>query len=710
MNQLAYNNWRLEQDEYDIAWLIFDCQDNKINKFNDTTLDELDQALEAVSQNDKYQGLIIAAHGSKGFAGADLDHAQHVESEEQAQAFVKKAHSIYDRLACLAIPTVTLIDGFCLGGGFEMALACDYRVALQGRQTKIGLPEVKLGLIPGWGGSVRLPRLIGPISAFSLILAGRIVDANKAKKLGMVDAIAPQRHLKTAAIDYVLNEPKPHRPKWWASLANLRLIRPFLARKMRRNLQNNNVQKQHYPAPYYLLSNWRNNGVSQAAFKGEIDTIAKLLTEQPTQNLIHVFFLQQRLKQLNQNSNFKPKHVHVIGSGTMGGDIAAWCVFSGMTVTLQDQSLEKIAEAIKRAHKLFSKKFADKYETQKAMDRLLPDTKGDGCQQADVIIEAIFEDLAAKQALFKEVERKAKPEAILATNTSSIPLADITQALDYPHRLVGIHFFNPVSKMQLVEVVQDEKTDETIVDQAIQFVKALNRLPLPVKSTPGFLVNRILMPYLLEAFNLHQENIPIPVIDQAALNFGMPMGPIQLADQVGLDVCLSVAEHVAEYFQYEVPQVLKEKVENGQLGAKTQQGFYNYNKAGKPIKGVTGHYSQDTHISPVEIQNRLTYRYINEAMACWREGIVSDSDLLDAGMVFGTGFAPFRGGPLYFAKQMGIDTVVSRLDQLSEHYGKRFQPDAGWQDWRDADANKQDQEESANTTTKSDQVTTNTSH
>ena len=684
MNQQAYNNWQLQKDEYDIAWLIFDCQDSSINKFSETTLNELNQVLDAINQQSDYQGLIITAAGSKGFAGADLDNAAQVTDEQQARTFIESAHQVFNRLACLAIPTVTLINGFCLGGGLEMALACDYRVALSGRDIKIGLPEVKLGLIPGWGGSVRLPRLIGPVSAFSLMLAGRIVDSKQAYRLGIVDTVVFQRQLRTAAQDYVLTAPKPHKPKWWASLANLRLVRAMLANKMQRNLQSNNVQKQHYPAPYQLISNWRDHGVSEAAFKGEINKIASLLTQRPTQNLIHVFFLQQRLKQLSRCDNFQAKQVHVIGAGTMGADIASWCAFCGMTVTLQDQDPDKIAKAIQKSYQFLSKKLKDRYDIQKAMDRLIPDTDGDGCSQADVIIEAIFEDLGAKQSLFQEVEKQAQSHAMLATNTSSIPLADITEALSEPHRLVGIHFFNPVSKMQLVEVVQDQKTDETIVDQAIQFVKQINRLPLPVKSTPGFLVNRILMPYLLEAFNLYQENIPIPVIDQAALNFGMLMGPIQLADQVGLDVCLSVAEHVGEYFQYEVPKVLKEKVAEGKLGAKTKKGFYNYNKAGKPIKGGASH-SRDTHISPVEIQNRLTYRYINEAMACWREGIVSDSDLLDAGMVFGTGFAPFRGGPLYFSKQMGADVVVSRLEQLSEYYGKRFEPDPGWGEWRSTD-------------------------
>ena len=685
MNQLVYNNWRLEQDEYDIAWLIFDCQEGKVNKFDEASLNELDDILQTITQQSTYQGLIITAQGQKGFAGADLDNASHIQNEQQARDYIQKAHQVFNRLAALSIPTVTMINGFCLGGGFEMALACDYRVALQDRQVKIGLPEVKLGLIPGWGGSVRLPRLIGPTQAFSLILAGRIVDAKQASRMGMVDAVVPQRHLQSAATDYVLNEPKLHKPKWWASIMNLRVLRPVIAYNMRRGLQKNNVQKHHYPAPYYLISNWRHYGVSQAALKGEINKVAQLLTEQPTQNLIHVFFLQQRLKQLNQSHDFKPHHVHVIGAGTMGADIAAWCVFSGMTVTLQDKQPKKIAEGIKRAQQLFSKKFKDRYLIQNASDRLIPDCDGQGCSQADVLIEAIFEDLAAKQSVFKYVEQVAQPHAILATNTSSIPLADITEALNEPQRLVGIHFFNPVSKMQLVEVVQDAKTDEHHVDQAIQFVKKLNRLPLPVRSTPGFVVNRVLMPYLLEAFNLYQDNLPIPVIDQAALNFGMPMGPMQLADQVGLDVCLSVAEHVAEYFQYDVPQVLKDKVQAGHLGVKSKKGFYNYTKTGKLIKGGASHYSQDTHISPVEIQNRLTYRYINEAMACWREGIVSDSDLLDAGMVFGTGFAPFRGGPLHFAKQMGVDTVVSRLEQLSEHYGSRFEPDPGWGEWRSKD-------------------------
>lgn len=683
MNQQAYTNWCLEQDEHHIAWLTLDCQADKVNTYNEAVLNELSQILDHLDSAD-YKGLVITARQGKGFAGANLEDAQDLTDPNQAQDYIDFVHQTYQHLASLKLTKVMMINGFCLGGGFEMALACDYRVALDERSTKIGLPEVKLGLIPGWQGSVRLSRLIGPVKALSLMLAGRVLDPKQAKKMGMIDAAVPQRHLQTAAINYVLHRPTKQSPAWTSHLVNLNFIRPFIANKMRRNLANNHVYKHHYPAPYHLISNWQQHGVGQAAFKGEAKRVAQLLTQKPTKNLMHVFFLQQRLKQLTHNKDFQAQHVHIIGAGTMGADIAAWCAFSGMTVTLQDQDLEKMAQAVKKAHGLFTKKLKRSHEIQQALDRLVPDAKGLGCSKADVIIEAIFEDLSAKQSLFQSIEKQAKPEAILATNTSSIPLTNINEAMQQPHRLVGIHFFNPVAKMQLVEVVEDDKSDEAIVDHAIQFVKALNRLPLPVKSQPGFLVNRILMPYLLEACYLYQENLPLPAIDQAAINFGMPMGPIELADKVGLDVCLSVAEHVADYYDYEVPHILKEKVDAGHLGVKTAKGFYNYNKAGKPVQSAS-HYSQDTDISPIEIQNRLTYRYINEAMACWREGIVADSDLLDAGMVFGTGFAPFRGGPLNFAKQMGIDTVLSRLEQLSEYYGSRFEPDPGWGEWRSED-------------------------
>jgi len=426
---------------------------------------------------------------------------------------------------------------------------------------------------------------------------------------------------------------------------------------MRKQL-NAKANPKHYPAPFDALDNWEHVGVEgQEAYDREAKSCAKLFFSDTCQNLVRVFFLQEKLKGLAKDIHYKPRHVHVIGAGTMGGDIAAWCALQGFTVTLQDVEPRFIAPAIKRAYNLYKDKLKERNLVQQAMDRLIPDVQGLGIARADIIIEAVVENLDVKQKIFKMVEEKAKPTAIMATNTSSIPLDEINTVLQHPERLVGIHFFNPVAKMLLVEVVQGNKTSQDIMDKSISFVRQIDRLPLPVKSSPGFLVNRILMPYMLESIELLNEGVPMTAIDKAMTDFGMPMGPITLADTVGLDVCLSVAKYLGQYFHTPVPQRLVDLVEKGKLGRKTGQGFYQYDKRGKQIKP-----HEETYDKPLEpIADRLVLRMLNEAFACLREGVVANGDLLDAGMIFGTGFAPFRGGPIHYAKSQGIEQLYQQF-------------------------------------------------
>jgi len=338
-------------------------------------------------------------------------------------------------------------------------------------------------------------------------------------------------------------------------------------------------------------------------------------------------------------------------------------------VTLQDVDPHMIATTFQRAYKLFKEKLKEPHLIQQAMDRLIPDLQGNGIAKADIIIEAVVEDLAVKQSIFKDVESKAKPEAILATNTSSILIDDINSVMTRPERLIGIHYFNPVAKMQLVEVVKGKKSSQANIDKAISFVRKIDRLPLPVMSSPGFLVNRILMPYLLESMNLLNEGVPAPIIDQAMVNFGMPMGPINLADTVGLDVCLSVANYLSQYFPTPIPPRLIELVNAKRLGKKTGEGFYKYDKAGKQIK-PSGEIKYDK--SSDEIANRLVLRMLNEAFACLHEKVVADGDLLDAGMIFGTGFAPFRGGPIHYAKTQGIHELYQQFVKQQEEHGEKI--------------------------------------
>jgi len=376
-------------------------------------------------------------------------------------------------------------------------------------------------------------------------------------------------------------------------------------------------------------------------YRAEAESVARLIVGETAKNLVRVFFLQERLKGLGDRSLTQPRHVHVVGAGVMGGDIAAWCVMQGMTVTLQDTREEALARAVGRAAGQFGKRYRhDRFARQRAIDRLVPDREGWGIARADLVIEAVFEDLAVKQSIFREVEARARDDAILATNTSSIPLAEIAAVMERPERLVGLHFFNPVAKMPLVEVVFDpDSTSAAERARAASVTRHLHKLPLPVKSAPGFLVNRILMPYLMEAVECHGEGIPAVVIDRAATDWGMPMGPLALADTVGLDICQHVGRILGEKMGLEVPDLLDAMVAKGWLGKKSGQGFYLY-RNGKAVPREKGDWDGDREL----LQQRLIGRLVDEARRCLDEGIVEDADLLDAGLIFGTGYAPFRGG------------------------------------------------------------------
>ncbi|MES2217015.1 MAG: 3-hydroxyacyl-CoA dehydrogenase NAD-binding domain-containing protein [Pseudomonadota bacterium] len=665
-SKLTYKNWRLETDADEVLWVYFDKEGASANTLDMDTLEEFNAIIDYLTNDRDHRGVIIASAKKNGFiAGADISQFEKFKDIDEATSVLQRGDEILGKLEALKIPVVAMIDGFCLGGGLELALACHYRVVEDGLKTRLGLPEVKLGIHPGWGGSVRLPRLIGAPNAMNLILSGSTISGKAAAKLGIADVAVPKRHLVKAAKWYALQKPRRHEPTLLQSLSNTKPVRMLLAAYLRKTLRSKAPQ-QFYPAPYHVVDNWEQLGVEgNAPFEREARDAGKLFFSDTSENLVRVFFLQERLKGFGKGNEFKPKHVHVIGAGTMGGDIAAWCAYKGFTVTLQDREPKFIAPAIKRAYQLFKEKLKEDYLVQNTMDRLIPDTQGFGVAKADVIIEAIFEDLKTKQDLFKQLETQAKPNAILATNTSSIPLDEINKVLQNPGRLVGIHFFNPVAKMLLVEVVKGERTDAKVLKNAFSFVGQLERLPLPVKSSPGFLVNRVLMPYLLEAMNMLDEGIPAAAIDKSMTDFGMPMGPITLADTVGLDICLSVAQHLSQYFpNVTISKRLTDMVEQKKLGRKTGQGFYKWVN-GKPVKPRADYDKPLTDLS-----DRLVLCMLNESFACLRENVVADGDLLDAGMIFGTGFAPFRGGPIHYAKQHGIHELFEQYVKLQEKAGK----------------------------------------
>ncbi len=667
----------LQRDDDGIAWLSFDVDESNANILSADVFAELDTVLDSILHQPP-TGLVFQSAKKAGFiAGANVKAFTKIDTKEQALAIISTGQLMFNRIEALSLPTVAMIHGYCLGGGFELALACDYRIACEDEDSRLGLPEVLLGIHPGFGGSMRLIRLIGPVAAMPLMLRGRAVDAHKAKSLGIVDEAVPRRHLQCSACQFILNRPQRHQPGLIARLANTHLTRPLLAAYMTSQTRKR-VRQEHYPAPFALIDVWRKYGSNEVAMQeGEAQSIARLFSLPTAKRLVRVFLLQERLKGLGSGkSDFAAKHVHVIGAGVMGGDIAAWCAYKGFRVTLQDREPGLLETAMKRAHKLFRRRLKTPYLRQAASDRLIPDQNAYGINHADVVIEAVIEDLNVKTALYREIEPRMKPGALLATNTSSIQLEKLASSLKQPSRLIGLHFFNPVAKMQLVEITHSEITDPKVLEHGIRFVRLIDRLPLPAKSAPGFLVNRVLLPYLLEAVELFTEGVPVAAIDEAAKTFGMPIGPIQLADTIGLDICHSVAHVLASDLGMPLPGLLDQMFEEGALGVKSGKGFYTYKK-GKPV--IEKH-PIPSNISTQEIQDRLMLRMLNECVACLREEIISDAALLDAGMIFGTGFAPFRGGPMHYLEDRGISELRRLLEQYQQRYGDRFRPDHGWED------------------------------
>lgn len=669
----TYNHWQTDIDEAKVLWAGLDRNDASVNTINDEVLNELDSLIQHV-QTDGLRGLVIYSKKDKGFiAGADISHFSKFTGSNEVVSFLKHGQSVFNKLEALQVPTIAMIDGFCMGGGLELALACHYRVATDDDATRLGLPEVLLGFHPGWGGTVRLPKLIGGFDAVSqVMLTGRAFRAKAAKKMGFIDEVVPKRQLKPAVQYFLTNKPERHKPTFLQSLTNATLTRKALAKVIRQKLASK-VNVAHYPAPKAIIDIWeQDGGLGEHALRVEADSIAALISKNDTaKNLIRAYFLREKMKAFAKESDFTAQHVHVIGAGVMGGDIAAWCALRGLTVTLQDRSLDAIAPAIGRSTKLFKKKLKMPHLIQAASDRLIPDPNGFGIKKADVIIEAIFENLEAKQNLFKDIETKAKPNAILASNTSSILLDDINKVMKQPERLIGIHFFNPVARMDLVEVVKGAVSSESILQDAYSFVGQIGRLPLPVKSSPGFLVNRILMPYLMECVALIEEGYSGEVIDKAAKRFGMMMGPVELADVVGLDVCLAVAENLTAHYGGKIPQRLRDYVAQGRLGKKSGRGFYEYNSKGKPIKNKVELSNDET------VSNRLILRMVNEAASCLREEVVESSELLDGAMIFGAGFAPFKGGPMNYAHSFGEGKLNALFKQLESQFGERFRADEG---------------------------------
>ena len=667
-------SWKAERDSDGIAWLSIDKPGTSANVLSGAVLVELDSLLETL-ERDLPRGVVLLSAKKSGFvAGADIKEFTGLSDEASGYRLIRRGQQVLDRLEALKCPTVAAIHGFALGGGLELALACRYRVGAADERLSLGLPEVLLGIHPGFGGTVRSVRVAGVRSAMEMMLTGKALRGEKARSAGLLDRLVPEAELRRAARELVLQPPAPRRAPLGERLLSSAPLRPFVRRALTRQVARR-APRAHYPAPYAIIELWARFGAhGAAAFEAEARSIAHLFTTETSRNLVRVFLLQDRLKSAGGKSAAEIRNVHVVGAGVMGGDIAAWSALRGFTVTLQDRAPEYVAPALKRAGELFDKRLRDPAKNAEARARLRADVPGDGVAAADVVVEAIFENLEAKQELYARLEPRMKSTALLATNTSSIMLEPLAARLTRPERLVGLHFFNPVAQMPLIEIVHAERTDPGAVQTAAAFARRLDKLPVLCRSAPGFMVNRVLTPYLYEAMLAAQEGVPLAAIDSCAVSFGMPMGPIELADVVGLDVAAHVGEIIAQQLGREVTQIarLNELLASHKLGRKSGAGFYLW-RDGKPVKPAAA-----SAAPPADLIDRMILVLVNECVACLRERVVEDADLADAAVVFGTGFAPFRGGPLAYARARGAPAVVARLQELAMRYGARFRPDDGW--------------------------------
>ena len=676
-------------DDDHVCTLTFDRAGSSANVFDRATLEELDAHLAEIETKPIVRGVILASAKDKIFiAGADLH--EFVRSPDPAAlvAIVDLGHRVFTRLQKLHTPSVAAIHGACLGGGCELALACDWRVASTAKATKIGLPETQLGILPAWGGSVRLPLLIGLPSALGIILPGRQLAAIPAKKAGLIDELAHPEYLLTTARTLLARGKRPPAP---FRVAHLPLAKNLIAAKARSDV----ITKTHghYPAPLKAIE------VCTAALGlSLVDALAlekaaflELIRTPECRNLLSVFFLQERAKKLPAPANataFPVRRVAVIGAGVMGAGIAQWTSARGLPVTLSDIAPDALARGLHAIRATYREAAARRVftpaEATAGLDRITPVHTRVPLTSVDLVIEAAIEKLDAKQSIFRDLETRVRPDTILATNTSALSIDAIAQNLARPERVIGIHFFNPVHRMQLVELVRGPRTSDATLATALQFAKALGKLPVIVNDSPGFLVNRILMPYLVEAVRLFREGHAPDDIDRLMLDFGMPMGPLRLADEVSLDVARHVAADLAHRLPHSAPldDTLDQMIAKGWLGKKSGRGFYVHVKGShhpKPNPDLRSLRllplaSRPSPPAAHAAADRLVLVMVNEAARCLAERVVAAPEDVDFGMILGTGWAPFRGGPLRYADSLGITEVVARLAILARDVAPHFTP------------------------------------
>ena len=680
--------------------LTFDRPGSSANVFDEATLLELEAHLAALEKESGIRGLIIASAKAKIFiAGADLNAFANAEERRLAE-MVNHGHRIFTQLARLPFPSVAAIHGVCLGGGLELALACDWRVASTDKATKLGLPETQLGILPAWGGSTRLPKLIGLPQALGLILTGKQLAGAQALKLGVVDDVTHPEYLIDAAAKLVSRGKR--RPTKQGLLSRA----PFsyaVAAKARRDVRAKT--RGHYPAPLKAVDVCT-RAVSSSLEEGlsaEKGAFLELVRTPECRNLMSVFFLQERAKKLaapvdpvaavydrrneekkdgGHRSPLQVKRAAVIGAGTMGAGIAQWLSARGISVRLKDVNPEALARGMHAIEKVYAdavkRRVFTLAEATAGLDRVTPIHTDVPLTDIDLVIEAALEKLDVKQAIFRDIEARVGPHTVLATNTSALSIDAIASGLARPERVVGLHFFNPVHRMQLVEIVRGPQTSPAALETALQFVKAIGKLPVIAKDSPGFLVNRILLPYMVEAVWLFTEGCPAEQVDRLMLDFGMPMGPLRLCDEVGIDVAQHVAKDLERRLPNAVPinDTLEKMVARGWLGKKSGRGFYVHTKGSDrlvPNPELRSLQAEKPRVSDDATRTeRMVLVMINEAARVLEEGVVDSPEDVDFGMIMGTGWAPFRGGPLRYADSIGAMEIVRRLDRLAREIAPHF--------------------------------------
>ena len=681
-------NIQCESLEDGVVLLRFDRPDSAANIFDFETLAELEAHLDALARPDSGSRGLILTSAKRGIfmAGADL-HSIRKMNVEELKNFIQRGQDVFNKLAALKFPTVAAVHGAALGGGYEVCLACDWRVASNDPATKLGLPETKLGIIPAWGGCTRLPRLVSVPKALDVILGGKVLPARQALRAGMIDEVAPREYLLQAARRWLKRGKHPHGLAHSAPVNMVvdAVIAPSARHDVRRKTHG------HFPAIEKALevilkgsSSWD----EKDSLVREREAIAELIAGDTTGQLLNLFFLQEKARKFavpNAPKEVRPlTRVAVIGAGVMGSGITQWLSARGLPVIMRDVDAARVAGGMARIAGLYaggirSRTFTE-HDVRAGMDRISPAPAEVPLAGVDLVIEAAVEKMEIKKALFRKLDDQVREDAILATNTSALSISELASVTRHPGRVVGLHFFNPVHKMQLVEVITGRETTPEVAQRAIRLAQQIGKLPVLVKDSPGFLVNRILLPYMIEAAALFWQGMNASEIDSAMLNFGMPMGPLRLTDEVGVDVALDVAATLAAAFpsRLRVPEVLPALQSAGMLGCKTGRGFFIYRKSSEAgPNDEAGELRPPRMPNPPgreEIEKRLVLLMVNEAARCLEEGIVGTPGEVDLAMVMGTGFAPFRGGPLRHADSTGVSNVTGDLTRLAESAGPQYAP------------------------------------